>query len=103
MGKGSIDAYDLPERVDRYDAERAVMPPNRAKMVEVALEVLPFGAEEPLSALDIGVGTGYFTARFLAAFPRAGVHALDGAEALIELARERLGARQGGGAFSVRE
>ena len=101
MTGGSIDAYDLPERVARYDADMAVMHPNRAKMVEVALEVLPFGAEEPLSALDIGVGTGYFTARFLEAFPRAGVHALDGAEAMIELARERLGGRQESVTFAV--
>src|SRR3989304_1758928 len=101
MGKGSIDAYDLPERVARYDADMAVMHPNRAKMVEVALEVLPFGAEEPLSALDIGVGTGYFTARFLEAFPRA-VQGVDtGAEAMIELSRERLGPRQESVTFAV--
>src|SRR3970282_2791152 len=94
MGKGSIDAYDLPERVARYDADMAVIHPNPSKMVEIALEVLPFGREEPLQALDIGVGTGYFTARFLEAFPRAGVHALDGAEAMLEVARARLGHRR---------
>ena len=101
MTKDSIDAYDLPERVARYDADMAVMHPNRSKMVEIALEVLPFGPEEPLAALDIGVGTGYFTARFLEAFPGASVHALDGAEAMIELARQRLGRRQENVAFSV--
>ena len=101
MSQGSIDAYDLPERVARYDADMAVMHPNRSRMVEIALEVLPFGREEPLQALDIGVGTGYFTARFLEAFPRASVHALDGAEAMIELAKERLGRRQQNVMFSV--
>jgi ubiquinone/menaquinone biosynthesis C-methylase UbiE len=101
MPQGSIDAYDLPERVARYDADMAVMHPNRPKMVEIALEVLPFGREEPLQALDIGVGTGYFTAKFLEAFPLASVHALDGAEAMIELAKERLGRRQQNVMFSV--
>ena len=101
MDKQSIEAFNLPERVARYDADMAVMHPNRSKMVEIALEVLPFGREEPLQALDIGVGTGYFTARFLEAFPRASVHALDGAEAMIELARERLGRRQQNVMFSV--
>ena len=101
MCQGSIDAYDLPERVARYDADMAVMHPNRSRMVEIALEVLPFGPEEPLEALDIGVGTGYFTARFLEAFPLASVHALDGAEAMIELAKERLGRRQQNVMFSV--
>jgi ubiquinone/menaquinone biosynthesis C-methylase UbiE len=101
MCQGSIDAYDLPERVARYDADMAVMHPNRSRMVEIALEVLPFGREEPLQALDIGVGTGYFTAKFLEAFPLASVHALDGAEAMIELAKERLGRRQQNVMFSV--
>ena len=101
MSQGSIDAYDLPEPVARYDADMAVMHPNRSRMVEIALEVLPFGREEPLQALDIGVGTGYFTAKFLEAFPLASVHALDGAEAMIELARERLGRRQQNVMFSV--
>jgi ubiquinone/menaquinone biosynthesis C-methylase UbiE len=91
MDKQSIEAFNLPERVSRYDADMAVMHPNRSKMVQIALEVLPFGPEEPLQALDIGVGTGYFTAKFLEAFPLAGVHALDGAEAMLEVARARLG------------
>ena len=101
MDKQSIEAFNLPERVARYDADMAVMHPNRSRMVEIALEVLPFGREEPLQALDIGVGTGYFTAKFLEAFPLASVHALDGAEAMIELARERLGRRQQNVMFSV--
>ena len=101
MCQGSIDAYDLPERVARYDADMAVMHPNRSRMVEIALEVLPFGREEPLQALDIGVGTGYFTEKFIEAFPLASVHALDGAEAMIELAKERLGRRQQNVMFSV--
>jgi hypothetical protein len=68
-GKG-IDGYDLPQRVADYDAEMELMHPNRAKMVEVALEVLPFGVEGPLRALDLGIGTGYFTSRLLEAYPR---------------------------------
>ena len=91
MDKQSIEAFNLPERVARYDADMAVMHPNRSKMVEIALEVLPFGPEEPLQTLEVGVGTGYFTARFLEAYPNARVYALDGAEAMLEVARARLG------------
>ncbi len=101
MSRGSIEAYDLPERVARYDADMAVMHPNRSKMVQVALEVLPFGPETPLKALDLGSGTGYFSARFLDAYRNSTVQALDGAEAMIELARERLRAVQAAVTFHV--
>lgn len=34
-------AYELPERVARYDADMEIMHPNRAEMAQVALDVLP--------------------------------------------------------------
>jgi tRNA (cmo5U34)-methyltransferase len=87
----SISAYDLPDRVARYDADMDLMHPNRAKMIQVALEVLPFATDRPLRALDLGVGTGFFTERFLRLFPAATVVAIDGAAAMLDLARARLG------------
>jgi ubiquinone/menaquinone biosynthesis C-methylase UbiE len=68
-----------------------IMHPNRAKMIDIALDVLPFDPREPLRAIDLGVGTGYFAARFLLSFPRATVLAIDGAASMIDLARVRLG------------
>lgn len=94
MTQRSIDAYDLPERVARYDADMALMHPNRTKMVDIALEVLPFEPEARLKALDLGAGTGYFSARFLDAYPQSEVHGLDGAPAMIELAGARLRGRE---------
>lgn len=93
MSERSIDAYSLPERVATYDADMEVWHPNRAKMVQVALEVMPFQANARLRAGDLGVGTGYFTERFLEAFPRSRVYAIDGAEAMVDLAKARLGGR----------
>jgi tRNA (cmo5U34)-methyltransferase len=87
---GSIGAYDLPGRVAAYDAEMELMHPNRATMVRVALEFLPFAAESAPVAVDLGVGTGYFTQRFLQRFPRGRVVAIDGAAAMIDLAKARL-------------
>src|SRR5262249_26341047 len=91
MTDRSIDAYDLPERVASYDTSMEIMHPNRAKMVQVALEVLPFSPDQPLRALDLGVGTGYFAERFLARYPRASLVGVDGAAAMIDLAKTRLG------------
>jgi tRNA (cmo5U34)-methyltransferase len=91
MNQQSIDAYSMPERVASYDANMEVMHPNRSKMVQVALDVLPFSRESCLKALDLGIGTGYFTEKFLQRYPHASVVAVDGAEAMIELAKTRLG------------
>jgi ubiquinone/menaquinone biosynthesis C-methylase UbiE len=91
MGPQSIAAYDLPQRVASYDADMEVMHPNRAKMVQVALDLLPFPPQQPLRALDLGVGTGYFAERFLRRYPNAQLCALDGAAAMLELAKVRLG------------
>jgi len=93
MSRRSIEAFSAPEKVAAYDAGMELMHPNRSKMVEVALEILPLEADTRLTALELGAGTGYFTARFLEAYPRAKVIAVDGAEAMLELAKARLGER----------
>jgi len=41
--------------------------------------------------VDLGVGTAFFTHRCLNAFPKAHVIAIDGASAMISVARDRLG------------
>ncbi len=89
----SIEAYDLPERVARYDADMEIMHPKRTKMVQIALEVLPFARNAPLAAADLGVGTGFFADRFLKRFVSSQVVAIDGAESMIKLARTRIGPR----------
>ncbi len=94
MSRKSISAYRLAERVAAYDADMELMHPNRSKMVQIALEFIPFESDARLKGLDLGAGSGYFTERFLEAFPQSRVHALDGAEAMVELATARLG---GGG------
>ena len=86
----SIEAYNLEERVARYDADMDLMHPNRHKMVEIALEVLPYPPDSRILALDLGIGTGFFTARFLEHYPHGRVIGLDGAEAMLDLARIRL-------------
>lgn len=90
MTEQSIAAYDVSQRVTTYDADMELMHPNRSKMVQVALEVLPFPKTAALRAIDLGIGTGYFTERFLNNFPNSRVLGIDGAQAMIELAKARL-------------
>ena len=93
MSRKGIEAYSLAERVAVYDADMELMHPNRSKMVQIALEVMPFPPGAQLRAMDLGVGTGYFTEKYLEAFPQSSVHALDGAGVMIDLANVRLGDR----------
>jgi tRNA (cmo5U34)-methyltransferase len=90
MSERSIAAYDVSQRVKTYDADMELMHPNRSKMVEVALEVLAFPKTAALRAIDLGIGTGYFTERFLNQFPNSRVLGIDGAQAMIDLAKARL-------------
>ena len=101
MSRRSINAYNLPKRVAAYDADMELMHPNRSKMVQIALEVLPFESDQRLKALDLGVGTGYFTERFLETFPQSRVYALDGAKTMVDLAKARLGGRGKNVSFRV--
>ena len=91
MHSNSVEAYDLPERVRRYDADMDIMHPLRWKMIEVALELLPFHQTRSLRALDLGVGTGVFSKRFLEKYANSKVVAIDGAASMLELAKSRLG------------
>jgi ubiquinone/menaquinone biosynthesis C-methylase UbiE len=68
-----------------------LMHPNRSKMLEVMLEWLPIGADSSFTALDLGVGTGYFSKAFLDRFPNCRIIAVDGAASMIEMAKARLG------------
>jgi len=90
MTPDSIAAYERPARVASYDADMDMMHPNRHKMVEIALEILPFDPQSTITALDLGTGTGFFTQRFLERFPRATVISVDGSRSMVELARTRL-------------
>ena len=90
MTEQSIAAYDVSQRVKTYDADMELMHPNRSKMVQVAIEVLPFPRTAALRVIDLGIGTGYFTERFLNHFPNSRVLGIDGAQAMVELAKERL-------------
>jgi tRNA (cmo5U34)-methyltransferase len=90
MAQRSIEAYDAPQVVASYDADMEVMHPNRAKMVQIALDVLPFERGATLRALDLGIGTGFFTQRLLQRFPGSHVVAIDGAKAMVALAQARL-------------
>ena len=87
----SVAAYDIPERVASYDADMDLMHPNRHKMLEVVLELVSFDRSKAFKALDLGVGTGFFSQAILRNFPNSRVIAIDGAASMIDMAKGRLG------------
>ncbi|MBD3232080.1 methyltransferase domain-containing protein [Candidatus Dependentiae bacterium] len=89
--KQSISMYDLENRVKQYDIDMDIMHPNRPKMVDVVLNFLPYDKQAKIKAIDLGTGTGFFTKKYLEKFPNSSIIAIDGAEAMIELAKTRLG------------
>ena len=52
MSSHSIAAYDVPERVASYDADMDLMHPNRHKMLQIVLHLLPFSPDASFAALD---------------------------------------------------
>lgn len=91
MKNSSIKSYDNKTRVAEYDADMEIMHPRRAKMIEIALEVLPFDDNFSFLALELGSGTGYFTQKVLQKYPNARVIAVEGAKSMVDLSIERLG------------
>jgi len=91
----SVRAYAFQERVAAYDSDMEIMHPLRSKMAGILLEVLPWAKTEVLLGVDLGVGTGLLTARFLRAFRNATIVAVDGATAMIDLCRSRIPSEAG--------
>jgi len=87
----SVKAYDLPDRVRMYDSDMDIMHPLRWKMIEIALEIIPFHQTQSLMALDLGIGTGIFSKQFLEKYQNSKIVAIDGAASMLENAKSRLG------------
>ncbi|HEX5465561.1 MAG TPA: methyltransferase domain-containing protein [Candidatus Limnocylindrales bacterium] len=90
---------------DRYQRRAAVYdrfwghvlaPSSRAVLDELGDRLGPDGAGR--TVLDVGCGTGVLTVELLRRWPRLRVVALDLAPAMLEAARERVGAELGSGA-----
>ena len=101
MSEDSINAYDRRARVAEYDADMEVMHPNRSRMLRVMLEVLALPMDQAVTIVDVGAGTGYLTAGVVSAYPKGHVIAVDGAAAMLETARARLGERSKRVSFRV--
>jgi len=84
-GRMQAEAYD---RADFEEPHRRIVPLFEAEFP---------GAEVEGRVLDLGCGPGDVTFRFARRFPRADITAIDGSEAMIELAVKRKAREPGAG------
>jgi tRNA (cmo5U34)-methyltransferase len=74
-----------------YDAPRRRLVPPFDGFYGAAVAALELSATQPRSVLDLGAGTGLLTQHVLAARPDVRPTLFDGAPAMLDRARERLG------------
>jgi tRNA (cmo5U34)-methyltransferase len=84
--------YDelIPKLIPHYHEQNALM-----------IELIPFGRETVLKALDLGCGTGVLAHAVLTAFPRARVTAFDLAGTMLAACRAKLSPFEG--RFTLRQ
>jgi tRNA (cmo5U34)-methyltransferase len=71
-----------------YDRDRMKLIPGHEAFYAAALELIPRDAKR---IVDLGAGSGLFSAMLYAAFPGAELHLLDFSEPMLAMARKRLG------------
>ena len=67
--------------------------PNFDDLFGSALAVIPFPPDTAMHVLDLGAGTGLFSAHVLAKFPQANFVLCDVADKMLEMARQRFAAQ----------
>lgn len=72
-----------------YDQTRRQLVPCFDAFYGTAINLIPFATDATLRVLDLGAGTGLFSALVAAAFPRARFTLLDVSDEMLVRARER--------------
>lgn len=86
-------AVNLKEQFDSiacdYDQQRRQLIPCFDDYYGLALKTLPYPENAPIRVLDIGCGTGLFSALLLARYPEARLTLIDLSDQMLGMARQR--------------
>ena len=96
MDKGANRPNDATGAWDEDDSKIFVefgraMVPGREEIERALLDLIPAQAHEPLSAVEIGTGSGWLSAAVLREFPKARILGLDGSPQMLKEAAQLLG------------
>jgi tRNA (cmo5U34)-methyltransferase len=88
-GLAAADAFSA--HAPQYTALRRRLVPDYDRFYGAVIDVLSLSERPPRRVLDLGAGTGLLSAAVLAAFPDVSLELLDGSEAMLTEAEQRLG------------
>lgn len=91
---GAIPKFN--QHAATYDADRRRIVPPFDSFYGTAVEAVALTGESPGRILDLGAGTGMLAGFLLDAYPGCEVTLFDGAELMLERAREALSGRRAG-------
>jgi SAM-dependent methyltransferase len=77
-------------KVAYFLANADIIVPRRAEQINLLTELLPYPIDAAISVLDLGAGFGAITEQILGHYGRATVTCVDGSEAMVAHATERL-------------
>lgn len=78
-------------KVEYFVANAHFIVPRRAEQLRLLVELLPYPHDASISVLDLGAGFGAVTIQILEHYPLANVTCVDGSDAMLTHAMERLG------------
>jgi tRNA (cmo5U34)-methyltransferase len=77
-------------KVAYFLANAATIVPRRAEQINLLTQLLPYSPDAAVSVLDLGAGFGAVTEQILEHYQRATVTCVDGSQAMVAHAAERL-------------
>lgn len=78
------------KNADQYDKDRYNLIPCHDDFYGVALDVIPFSRQRELRVLDLGAGTGYFSARLANRYPKAQLVLIDISPEMLKIAEQKI-------------
>ena len=91
MTDGSLKGFSyFAEIAASYDRIQPVLSPPYATGIEMIVDLIPFGSDEPFEFVDLGCGTAEPTARVLDRFQRAAGICIDSEREMLRIAKRKL-------------